>query len=174
MNPSTPSSPSSTAQAEGARQSSVITADAHSFAGVNHELLQPLMDTIPPPLRRYITTRNPENKTFRCSNKVAKAYGGRVIPARFDNPLNDYILHFPFFRREIIFPLSDTMIPTKDRDPKSTTNTSGFIDFKQSKQNADKVKGWVESLLYVEDWNGSESSICIPKKSRMIPPTLLR
>ena len=102
---------------------------------------------IPLPLIKYMAAREGKEQTYRCSYTIEEVYRNKVTPVKYDNPLNDYIRHFPFFRRAEVFP-----------------HNSG-----NGKQN---IRSWIARYKTLELWDGSLGHV--KNTEGWIPATLLQ
>jgi hypothetical protein len=73
-------------------------------------------------------------------------------PVKYDNPLNDYIRHVPFFRRSEVFPYHS------GNDSTFTPNSNN------------RFVAWLVKMKTLDDWDGSVSDV--KNTERWIPTTL--
>jgi hypothetical protein len=109
---------------------------------------------IPIFLEEYMRSRQGTEQSYRCSKAIEDHYRDKVTPVKYDNPLNDYISHIPFFRRSVMF-------------PSFSGNGSGC-----SVAAKNKIKKWLSKSKYLDKWDGMVSEV--PNSQNWIPATLLQ
>ena len=109
---------------------------------------------IPIFLEEYMRSRQGTEQNYRCSKAIEEKYRDKVTPVKYDNPLNDYISHVPFFRRSEVFPLF-------------VGDGSGL-----SPAASKKIQNWLLEMKYLDKWDGIVSEVANSQK--WIPTTLLQ
>ena len=106
---------------------------------------------IPIFFEEYMKSRQVTEQSYRCSKAIEENYRDKVTPVKYDNPLNDYISHIPFFRRSEVFPLFDG-------------DESGL-----HREARYKIRKWLLGRKYLDRWDGMVSEV--PNSENWIPTT---
>ena len=133
----------------------IITVDPNARVVPSAKLRPNSLVGILAPIQEYMTVRDGQEQTYRCSQKIEKEYQHKIAPVKYDSPLNDYIRHVPFFRRIEAFPYY------------STSGDSEYL-----RKASEKVEEWVRRMKYLDKWDGPVSDI--RNLEGWIPSTLLQ